>query len=81
MVCLGNICRSTMGEGVLRHLVKQPQYANLIATIDSCGTAAYHVGEPPNSITMSVLEDHGCRGYGHAARKVRISPMNDAWDS
>jgi low molecular weight phosphotyrosine protein phosphatase len=38
-VCLGNICRSTMAEGVFRSLVKEePAYQNVIDTIDSCGT-------------------------------------------
>ncbi|KAK5634369.1 hypothetical protein RRF57_010083 [Xylaria bambusicola] len=39
-VCLGNICRSTMAEGVFRSIVKDPAspYYNLIGTVDSCGT-------------------------------------------
>lgn len=69
-VCLGNICRSTMGEGVLRSLVKKPQYSNVLGEIDSCGTGAYHIGESPHSVTMSVLEDHGTTDYRHAARKA-----------
>lgn len=69
-VCLGNICRSTMGEGVLRSLVKKPEFKDVLGEIDSCGTGAYHIGEPPNSVTMSVLEDNGVNDYRHAARKV-----------
>jgi low molecular weight phosphotyrosine protein phosphatase len=37
-VCLGNICRSTMAEGIFRHLAQQPQYKGRIGNIDSCGT-------------------------------------------
>lgn len=37
-VCLGNICRSTMAEGVFRSLVKDSPYQDKIGTIDSCGT-------------------------------------------
>jgi hypothetical protein len=37
-VCLGNICRSTMAEGILRSLAKEEPYKSRIGTIDSCGT-------------------------------------------
>lgn len=37
-VCLGNICRSTMSEGVFRSLTKEPSLIDRIGTIDSCGT-------------------------------------------
>lgn len=37
-VCLGNICRSTMAEGIFQHLAKQPQYSGRIGRVDSCGT-------------------------------------------
>ena len=39
-VCLGNICRSTMAEGVFRHIVKQhqPYKAKIEWKVDSCGT-------------------------------------------
>jgi low molecular weight phosphotyrosine protein phosphatase len=39
-VCLGNICRSTMAEGVFQSMVKDPSspYYDLIGTVDSCGT-------------------------------------------
>jgi low molecular weight phosphotyrosine protein phosphatase len=37
-VCLGNICRSTMAEGVFRSLVAKGPYKDLIGEVDSCGT-------------------------------------------
>jgi low molecular weight phosphotyrosine protein phosphatase len=37
-VCYGNICRSTMCEGVFKSLVKSPPYAELIGKVDSAGT-------------------------------------------
>ncbi|WP_245587941.1 low molecular weight protein-tyrosine-phosphatase [Carnimonas nigrificans] len=46
-VCLGNICRSPTAEGVFRHLVRQCGQEHAYR-IDSCGTGAYHVGEPPD---------------------------------
>lgn len=63
-----------MGEGVLRSLVKKQEFKDVLGEIDSCGTGAYHIGEPPNSVTMSVLEDHGVNDYRHAARKASSSP-------
>lgn len=45
MVCLGNICRSPIAEGILRKKISE----NLLGwTVDSCGTANYHVGMPPD---------------------------------
>ncbi len=45
MVCLGNICRSPLAEGVLRHLAHR---RGLRLDVDSAGTADYHVGEAPD---------------------------------
>ena len=58
MVCLGNICRSPMAEGVFRHHVKT---AGLEGTIEvaSAGTGRWHVGEPPHSGTRRELSRHG----------------------
>jgi low molecular weight phosphotyrosine protein phosphatase len=69
-VCLGNICRSTMAEGIFRSLVSKPPYQSLFGEVDSCGTGAYHTGSSPDSRTMSTLEDNGITDYEHAARKV-----------
>jgi protein-tyrosine phosphatase len=46
-VCMGNICRSPTAEGVFRHMVNQADLDNEI-TIDSAGTHAFHVGNPPD---------------------------------
>ncbi|PVH95907.1 low molecular weight phosphotyrosine protein phosphatase [Periconia macrospinosa] len=72
-VCLGNICRSTMAEGVFQHLTA-PSHP-LIKTIDSCGTGAYHVGDSPDSRTMSTLRANGITSYKHSARK--FAPATD----
>ncbi|CAI6244392.1 unnamed protein product [Periconia digitata] len=72
-VCLGNICRSTMAEGVFQSLTS-PSHP-LIANIDSCGTGAYHVGDSPDSRTLSTLRANGITNYKHAARK--FSPSKD----
>ncbi|KXX77816.1 Low molecular weight phosphotyrosine protein phosphatase [Madurella mycetomatis] len=75
-VCLGNICRSTMAEGVFQSLARKPPYEDLVGTIDSCGTGAYHVGEEPDDRTMSTLQAHGIMDYIHTARKVNVSDFD-----
>ncbi|TFK30795.1 phosphotyrosine protein phosphatase [Coprinopsis marcescibilis] len=53
VVCLGNICRSPMGEAVLQHTAKQ---RGLDITVDSAGTAGYHVGDEPDERTTAVCK-------------------------
>lgn len=57
-VCLGNICRSPMAEGVFKKIVAD---AGVEASfcIDSAGTAAYHVGELPDSRMRHHAQAHG----------------------
>ncbi|KAL8892114.1 MAG: hypothetical protein Q9192_005657 [Flavoplaca navasiana] len=73
-VCLGNICRSPMAEGVFRSMTKSD---TRVATIDSAGTGAYHEGSPPDPRTMSVLEENGENNYDHQARKIRTTDFKD----
>jgi protein-tyrosine phosphatase len=57
-VCMGNICRSPTAEGVFRHFLVE---AGLDSTIqvDSAGTHAYHVGEPPDRRARAAAERRG----------------------
>ena len=55
-VCLSNICRSPLAEAAFR---KAAQEAGLDADTDSAGTAAYHVGEPPDPRSISTAARHG----------------------
>jgi len=56
MVCLGNICRSPLAEGILQHKVQQ---AGLSWSVDSAGTNGYHVGEAPHRLSQKVALQHG----------------------
>ncbi len=56
MVCLGNICRSPLAEGVLKHKAKE---AGLHWQIDSAGTNGYHVGEAPHHLSQKVAKLNG----------------------
>lgn len=67
-VCLGNICRSPMAEGLFLHRIRQRGLAERFR-VESAGTAAYHVGEPPDRRTLAVLRKHGI-GLDSRARQV-----------
>lgn len=53
MVCLGNICRSPLAEGILQSKVDHTVF------VDSAGTANYHVGEMPDKRSIAVAKKHG----------------------
>ena len=57
MVCLGNICRSPLADGLLRKKVAD---AGLDIEVDSAGTAAYHVGNPPDVRMQATAKSMGC---------------------
>lgn len=66
-VCLGNICRSPMAEGLARKMAAE---RGLTLLVDSAGTAAYHAGERPDPRTRQVLAEVGATFDGRA-RQVR----------
>lgn len=55
-VCLGNICRSPMAEGIIRDRLAE---AGISVETDSAGTAAYHVGEKPDNRAMACMQKNG----------------------
>ncbi|MEX1132490.1 MAG: low molecular weight protein-tyrosine-phosphatase [Flavobacteriales bacterium] len=55
-VCLGNICRSPMAEGILRHLAQE---RGISITTDSAGTGDYHIGEEPDHRAIAAMERYG----------------------
>jgi len=71
-VCMGNICRSPTAEGVFRHHVNERGLADRIA-IDSAGTHAYHVGEPPDRRAFAAAERRGISLAEINARRVSVS--------
>lgn len=56
MVCLGNICRSPLAEGILKEKVRQ---AGLNWVVESAGTNQYHTGEPPHPLSQKVALHNG----------------------
>lgn len=68
-VCMGNICRSPTAEGVFRHRIEQAGLQNRVL-IDSAGTHAYHIGQPPDRRSIAVAAQRNYKLAGLKARKV-----------
>lgn len=68
-VCLGNICRSPLAEGVMRQLVAERGLEGQIE-VDSAGTGAWHAGEEPDARSSAVAARHGVSLAGQRARRV-----------
>jgi len=76
-VCLGNICRSPTAEGVMRRLVREQGLEGEIE-IDSAGTGAWHVGDPPDPRSTQAARRRGTILEG-AARQVTAADF-EAFD-
>jgi len=74
MVCLGNICRSPMAEGILRNRIEQ---MGLKLIVDSAGTADYHVGEAPDFRAIQTLKKNGIDISGLAARQFSQNDFDE----
>ena len=71
MVCLGNICRSPLAEGILRDKLEK---LNLNIVVDSAGTSNYHIGEHPDKRT---IENAGKHKIDLSNLKARQFSVND----
>ena len=76
MVCLGNICRSPMADGLMRKKVQDNQ---LDIYVDSAGTANYHVGGAPDTRMTATAKSKGIDISGLKARQFIVSDF-DAFD-
>lgn len=74
MVCLGNICRSTMAQGILEELVKEH---NLDWSVDSCGTGGYHNGEPPHPNSIATSKDYGIDISQQVSRQITREDLDE----
>lgn len=72
MVCLGNICRSPLAEGILQQKVTE---AGLLWNVDSAGTANYHVGAPPHKLSQKVAKLNGIDISGQQCRQFKKEDM------
>ena len=74
MVCLGNICRSPLAEGILRH---KAQKKNLDIKVDSAGTASYHVGEAPDPRSQETALENDINISGLRGRQFQTRDYDD----
>ena len=69
MVCLGNICRSPLAEGILKEKCKK---AGLNWKVESAGTNGLHTGEPPHPLSQKVAKMKGIDISGQQSRTLVI---------
>ena len=72
MVCLGNICRSPLAEGILKSKVDSKE-----VYVDSAGTAGYHVGNPPDPRSIFVARNHGLEIGQQRCRKFSVADFEE----
>ena len=68
MICLGNICRSPLAQGILEHKVKE---SNLDWQIDSAGTGGGHAGLHPDNRSLEIAKKYGIDISAQEARKIQ----------
>jgi len=74
MICLGNICRSPMAEGILRHKAEERGFT---IKLDSCGTNGYHDGEGADPRAVKNLSQKGIGISDLRSRKFRVSDFDE----
>lgn len=70
MVCLGNICRSPLAEGILKSKLSNS------FLVDSAGTANYHVGNPPDERSIAVARKYGLNISNLKGRQFGVSDFD-----
>jgi len=72
-VCLGNICRSPIAEGVAKEYIKKQK---LDILVDSAGTGSWHIGEKPCENSIKVAKLNGIDISNQKARQVKKEDFN-----
>lgn len=73
MVCLGNICRSPLAEGILQEKAFK---AGLSWSVESAGTNSYHTGEPPHPLSQKVAKLNGIDISQQRARRFKADDFD-----
>ncbi|MEP7237977.1 MAG: low molecular weight protein-tyrosine-phosphatase [Ferruginibacter sp.] len=74
MVCLGNICRSPLAEGILQQKALK---AGLNWQIESAGTNGYHTGEPPHELSIKVAKHNGIDISKQRSRRFTVADFEE----
>lgn len=72
MVCLGNICRSPIAQGVFENMSK-----NFKISVDSAGIANYHIGDAPDRRSINVSKTNGIDISTQKARQIRTNDFKN----
>ncbi len=72
MVCLGNICRSPLAEGILKQ-----KTSHLDIFVDSAGTSNYHIGEPPDIRSVQIAKTYGIDITSQRGRQFKASDFDE----
>ena len=75
-VCLGNICRSPLAEGIFVTRL-QEQGLSQHFRVDSCGTGGWHAGEPPHHGSVAIAQDRGIDITHQRSRKLKTSDFQN----
>lgn len=75
-VCMGNICRSPLAEGIFAHLVDEAGVADRY-TVDSAGTGGWHQGDRPDRRSIATAQNHGVDISRQRARQIKTEDFND----
>lgn len=75
MLCLGNICRSPLAEGIFKTHVENSKYCGMVE-VDSAGTGSWHVGDKPNASSIKVAANKGVDIAGQSARQLIKSDLD-----
>ena len=75
-VCLGNICRSPLAEGIFRDTIQQAGKSGGFS-LDSAGTGAWHQGNPPDPRSVDIAAKYGIDISGQRARQVQTTDFED----
>ena len=76
MVCLGNICRSPMAEGVLRARLEEAGLADQVR-VDSAATGRSHIDHAPDERAIACARKHGIDISGQRARALEMADFDD----
>ena len=74
MVCLGNICRSPLAEGILKTKIEEK---GLDWAVDSAGTGSWHIGEQPDLRSIEMADKHGIDLRYQRARQIRPNDLRE----
>jgi len=72
MVCLGNICRSPLAEGILNSKINSD-----LVLVDSAGTAGYHIGELPDRRSIAIAAKFGLDISHQRSRKLHANDLRE----